>query len=65
VIKVTVFIDREEGVVATEAIPAASIREAVSVAKKRYPKEDVRVAFPIDPETFFLRSHSREPAHLR
>jgi hypothetical protein len=63
-IRVTVVIDRE-GIVATEVISAASIREAVSVAEARYTEAEVRVAFPIDPEPFFPTLLPREPARAR
>ena len=36
------------------AVRADSIRRAVSLATERYPKGDVRVSFPIDPERFFI-----------
>jgi hypothetical protein len=36
------------------AVRAESIRRAVSLVTERYPKGDVRVRFPIDPEGFFV-----------
>ena len=36
-------------------IQAESIRRAVSVVETVYPKADVRVLYPIEPETFFVR----------
>ena len=51
-IKVTILIG-EEGVGVTEAISAASIREAVDIARARHPGKEVRVNYPIDPEAFF------------
>ncbi len=40
------------------AVRAQSIKRAVSVVRGRYPRCDVRVKFPIDPEGFFVE----EPA---
>ena len=37
------------------SIQAESIRRAVSVVETLYPKADVRVLYPIEPETFFVR----------
>jgi hypothetical protein len=34
---------------------ARSVREAANVAAAAYPNADVRVRFPIDPATFFLK----------
>ncbi len=36
-------------------VRAESIRRAVSTVKGLYPGADVRVAYPIEPETFFVR----------
>jgi hypothetical protein len=35
------------------AVQAESISQAVSIVKGRHPDRDVRVVFPIDPESFF------------
>jgi hypothetical protein len=35
-------------------VRADSIRRAVNFVAERYPKGDVRVRFPIDPERFFV-----------
>jgi hypothetical protein len=35
-------------------VQAESICRAVSLVGVRYPKSDVRVKFPIDPESFFM-----------
>ena len=40
------------------AVRAQSIKRAVSIVRGRYPRCDVRVKFPIDPEGFFVK----EPA---
>jgi hypothetical protein len=37
------------------SVRAGSIRRAVSTVKGLYPGSDVRVAYPIEPETFFVR----------
>ena len=37
------------------SVRAESIRRAVSVVEGLYPGADVRVAYPIEPETFFVR----------
>jgi hypothetical protein len=36
-------------------VRAESIRRAVSAAEGLYPGADVRVVYPIEPETFFVR----------
>lgn len=63
-ITVTVRVGKEE-TGPTEPISAPSIREAVAIAQARHPGEEVRVAYPIDGEAFFLRPPLREAAgHL-
>ena len=37
------------------SVRAESIRRAVSAVEFLYPGADVRVAYPIEPETFFVR----------
>ncbi len=37
------------------SVQAESIRRAVSAVEGLYPGADVRVAYPIEPETFFVR----------
>jgi hypothetical protein len=37
------------------AVQAENIRRALSIAGNRYPGSDVEVAFPIDPEGFFIK----------
>jgi hypothetical protein len=63
-ITVTVLIGKGEAG-ATETISAASIWEAVSIAQARHPGEEIRVACPIDPETFFPERLPREAAGFR
>jgi len=36
------------------AVQAESIQRAVSFVKERYPKGNVRVKFPLEPESFFV-----------
>jgi hypothetical protein len=45
---------REESSLSRAMVQAESIREAVNITRRRYPSRDVRVMFPIDPETFFI-----------
>ena len=45
---------REGTALSTATVEAESIREAVSITRRRYPGHDVRVMFPIDPEDFFI-----------
>jgi hypothetical protein len=41
-------------------IRAESIQRAIGIASIRYPDSEVRVLFPIDPETFFEREPDLE-----
>jgi hypothetical protein len=45
---------REESGLSRAMVQAESIREAVNITRRRYPSRDVRVMFPIDPESFFF-----------
>jgi hypothetical protein len=45
---------REGATLSRATVEAESIREAVNITRRRYPGRDVRVMFPIDPETFFI-----------
>ncbi len=45
---------REGGALSRATVQAESIREAVSITRRRYPGRDVQVIFPIDPEDFFM-----------
>ncbi len=40
----------------TVAVRAESIRRAGGLVAGRYPKRDVRVKFPIDPEGYFVEA---------
>jgi hypothetical protein len=52
---IKVSMELREGAARSRAtVQAESIREAVSITRRRYPSRDVRVMFPIDPETFFI-----------
>ena len=46
-------------------VQAESLREAVSIARRRYPGRDVRVKFPIDPENFFIEGPVEEDGWAR
>jgi len=45
---------REGAALSRTTVQAESIREAVSITRRRYPGRDVRVIFPIDAEDFFI-----------
>ena len=45
---------REGAALSTATVQAESIREAVSITRRRFPGREVRVMFPIDPEEFFI-----------
>ena len=49
---------REGAALSRTRVQAESIREAVNITRRRYPGRDVRVIFPIDPETFFIDDSS-------
>ena len=52
---IRVSMEMREGTALSRAtVQAESIREAVTITRRRYPGGDVRVIFPIDPETFFI-----------
>jgi hypothetical protein len=40
------------------AVQAESIQRAVSFVKQRYPKANVKVRFPIEPDSFFVEDPS-------
>jgi len=60
-IKINVRVGEDE-TGTTEEFSASSIQEAVAIAQARYPGEEIRIAYPIDPETFFPRHTLREVA---
>lgn len=60
-IEIYVRVGKEEAGT-TEAIFAPSIRGAVAIAQARHPGEEIRVAYPIDPEIFFSREYLRAVA---
>ena len=43
-------------------VQAPSIREALGVVGGRYPRGVVGVAFPIEPEEFFVHEHTQKEA---
>ncbi len=54
--KVKVSIEVRSGAARFDvAVQAESIRRAVSIVASRYPGLDVRMKFPVDPESFFVR----------
>ncbi len=55
VIRISVEVDGDAGACFRTAVRAESIERAVGVASVRYPGSEVRVLFPIDPETFFCK----------
>jgi hypothetical protein len=56
---------REGAALSRTAVQAESIREAVSITRRRYPGRDVRVKFPIDPEDFFIENPVEENGSAR
>jgi hypothetical protein len=36
------------------SVQAESIRQALHLVQKRYPRSDIQVVFPLDPESFFV-----------
>jgi hypothetical protein len=56
---------REGTALSTATVEAKSIREAVSITRRRYPGHDVRVMFPIDPEDFFIESPAEDNGRTR
>ena len=51
---------REGAALSRTAVQAESIREAVSITRRRYPGREVRVVFPIDPEDFFVQAPAED-----
>lgn len=41
-------------------VRAESIQQAVGLAEGRYPGNRIRLVFPLDPETFFVRGSGAE-----
>ena len=56
---------REGTALSTATVEAESIREAVSITRRRYPGHDVRVMFPIDPEDFFIEGPAEDNGRTR
>jgi hypothetical protein len=56
---------REGTALSTATIQAESIREAVSITRRRYPGREVRVMFPIDPEDFFMEGPAEDNGRRR
>ena len=56
---------REGAALSRTTVQAESIREAVSITRRRYPGRDVRVKFPIDPEDFFIEGPAEGNSRTR
>jgi hypothetical protein len=56
---------REGATLSRATVEAESIREAVNITRRRYPGRDVRVMFPIDPETFFIEDPAEDNGRRR
>ena len=56
---------REGAAPSRTTVQAESIREAVSITRRRYPGRDVRVIFPIDPEDFFMEGPAEGNSRTR
>jgi hypothetical protein len=56
---------REGATLSRTAVQAESIREAVSITRRRYPGREVRVIFPIDPEDFFIEGPAENNGRRR
>jgi hypothetical protein len=56
---------REGATLSRAIVQAESLREAVSITRRRYPGRDVRVKFPIDPEDFFLEGPAEGASRTR
>ena len=56
---------RKGTALSTATVEAESIRQAVSITRRRYPGRDVRVKFPIDPEDFFIEDPAEDNSRTR
>ena len=56
---------REGATLSRAIVQAESLREAVSITRRRYPGRDVRVKFPIDPEDFFIEGPAEGASRTR
>ncbi len=56
---------REGAALSRTTVQAESIREAVSITRRRYPGRDVRVKFPIDSEDFFIEGSAEGNSRTR
>ena len=56
---------REGAALSTATVQAESIREAVSITRRRYPGREVRVMFPIDAEDFFIEGPAEGNSQTR
>ena len=56
---------REGAALSRTTVQAESIREAVSITRRRYPGREVRVKFPIDADDFFIEGPAEGNARTR
>jgi len=54
-IRVLIELRGNEASTSSVVVQARSVREAASITAAVYPSAEVRVIFPIDPETFFVK----------
>lgn len=45
-------------------VRARSIRRALELAERRFPRQPKRVLFPLDPEGFFVERHGYEAVYV-
>jgi hypothetical protein len=61
VIRVSVEVREGATLIRAIMVQAESISRAVSIARERYTERDVQVAFPIDPDSFFVEDSKADP----
>ena len=60
-VMVRVTVDIESGTARYRvAVQAESIQRALELVERMEPGSEFRVAFPIDPDTFFVKDHAAE-----
>jgi hypothetical protein len=45
-------------------VRARSIQRALEIAERRFPRQDKRVVFPLDPDSFFVERHGYEAVYV-
>ena len=64
-VMVRVTVDIESGTARYRvAVQAGSIRRALELVERMEPGSEFRVAFPIDPETFFVKDPVAKAGHV-